>query len=80
MSNKKKKFDQVWKSQTDLGKKSGASAVAVGKILIENGLKDPVTKQATQKALDEGYAVSTPMRNGKPHYMWNAQKVKPMIH
>jgi len=45
---KKKKFTQIWSNQTDLGKKFGISAVAVGKILIQHELKDPQTKQANR--------------------------------
>lgn len=51
---KKKRFGDLWKNQTELGKKFGLSAIAVGKILTERGLKDG--KAATKKALDEGYA------------------------
>jgi len=75
----KKKFDQIWKNQTELGKKFGISAIAVGKILIEHGLKDQETKQATQRALDEEYAKSTPLKDGTPYFMWNVQKVKQII-
>ena len=75
----KKKFDQIWKNQTELGKKFGISAIAVGKILTEHGLKDQQTKQATQRALDEGYAESTPLKDGTPYFMWNIRKVKQII-
>ena len=69
MSKNKKKFNQIWSSQTDLGKKFGLSAIAVGKLLIEAGLKDAVTKSATEKAL----------KDGTPYFMWNIEKIRPLI-
>ena len=79
MARKKKKFREIWSSQTELGKKFGISAIEVGKILIQHGLKDPNTKKATQKALDDGYAQFTPLRDGTPHYMWNIEKVQGLL-
>ena len=77
--NKKSKFNQIWSNQTNLGKKFGLSAIAVGKLLIEAGLKDPTTKLATEKALKEGYAKSTPLKDGTLYFMWNIDKVRPLI-
>jgi hypothetical protein len=77
MGKKKKKFNQAWKNQTDLGKRFGLSAIAVGKILSEKGLK--TGRDATQKALDEGYATSTPLKDGTPFYLWNTSKVSGII-
>jgi hypothetical protein len=79
MSKNNKKFNQIWSSQTDLGNKFGLSAIAVGKLLIEAGLKDPVTKLATEKALKDGYAKSTPLKDGTPYCMWNIEKIRPFI-
>ena len=53
--SKEKKFTQIWSNQTNLGKKFGLSAIAVGKLLVGEGLKDPKTKLATKKALEEGF-------------------------
>ena len=75
----KKKFNQLWSNQTELGKKFGISAVAVGKILIQHGLKDLQTKQATEKAVSSGYTKVTPLKDGTPHSMWNIQKIKSLI-
>jgi hypothetical protein len=74
-----KKFSQTWSNQTDLGKKFGISAIAVGKFLISVGLKDNETKLATKKALDNGYAKSTPLKDGTPYFMWNIDKVRSLI-
>jgi hypothetical protein len=79
MSKRNKKFKFVWSNQTDMGKKFGISAIAVGKLLIEEGLKDETTKLATQKALDEGWAKSTPLKDGTPYFMWNINKVRNII-
>ena len=67
--SKEKKFDQIWSNQTDLGKRFGLSAIAVGKLLVEEGLKDQKTKSATKKAQNEGYAKSTPLKDGTPYFM-----------
>jgi hypothetical protein len=72
---KKKKFSQIWASQTNIGKQYGISGIAVGKILIEHGLRDPVTKIATEISLSEGWCTATPMKDGILHYMWNIEKV-----
>ena len=76
---KKKKFNQIWSNQTNLGKKFRLSAIAIGKLLIDNGLKDQKTKMATTKAIDEGYAKDTPLKDGTPYFMWNIEKVRPLI-
>ena len=77
--NKSQKFKNNWSNQTGLGKKFGLSAIAVGKILIESGLKDSATKLATSKALSEGWAKSTPLKDGTPYFMWNTEKLNVLI-
>jgi len=77
--SKEKKFTQMWSNQTNLGKKFGLSAIAVGKLLVGEGLKDPTTKLATKKALEEGYAKSTPLKDGTPYFMWSINKIRPLI-
>lgn len=76
---KKKKFKNIWKNQTELGKLFGLSSVKIGKVLIEKGLKDKETKRATEKALKEEYAVFTPLKDGSPFYLWNIKKCKNLI-
>ena len=73
------KFNRVWSNQTNLGKIFGLSAVAIGKILIEHGLKDHKSGQATLEAIEGGYAKSTPLKSGTPFFMWNLNKVKNLI-
>jgi hypothetical protein len=74
-----KKFNQVWVNQTELGKEFGLSALDLGKILIEQELKDPKSGRATQKAIEGGYAKSTPLKNGTPFFMWHFHKTKGLI-
>lgn len=75
----KKKFREEWGNQTQLGKNFGISAIKVGKILAEHNLRDSTSKVATKKALDEGYAKFTPLKDGTPHYMWNIKKIQALL-
>jgi len=77
--SKSPKFRDIWSNQTNLGKSFGLSAIAVGKILVEVGLKDSETNQPTEKALEDGYAKATPLKDGTPYYMWSKEKVRPLI-
>ena len=77
--SREKKLTQMWSNQTNLGKKFGLSAIAVGKLLVGERLKDPTTKLATKKALEEGYAKSTPLKDGTPYFMWSINKICPLI-
>ncbi|MEK6833249.1 MAG: hypothetical protein AABY32_04325 [Nanoarchaeota archaeon] len=78
-NKKHKKFKHIWSNQTKIGERFGLSGIAVGKILIENGLKDKNTKFATNKAIAQGYAISTPLQDGTPFFMWNKEKLKDLI-
>lgn len=80
MSHKhRNKFTQKWASQTDIGRPYGLSGIAVGKVLIEAGLRDAVTKQPTSQALAEGWAIATPLQDGTPHFMWSRTKVAGLL-
>ena len=70
------KFRNKWKSQTDIGKYFGLSAIAVGKILIEHGLKNKATKLATEKAIKQYYAVEKALKDGTIFFMWNFKKMQ----
>ncbi len=77
MSRKnKRKFNDIWANQTDIGKLFGLSAIKVGEKLIEHGLKDKTTKKATDKAIEGGFAKETPLKDGTYFCMWNKQKTK----
>ncbi len=75
MGKRKNKFKSTWKNQKELGLIYGKSAIAIGKALVELGLKDSDSKEATQVALDEGLAKSTPLADGTPFFLWHKQKV-----
>lgn len=73
------RFSDMWSNQATLGRRFGLSAVEIGKLLIKHGLKDPATKGATSKALEEGFAKFTPLKDGTPFFMWNTQKMEPIV-
>jgi len=70
-----KKFSQEWSSATDIGREFGISAIAVNKQLCEAGLRNAAEKSLTARAIDEGWAKPTPLKDGTPHFMWNRPKV-----
>jgi hypothetical protein len=51
--SKEKTFNQIGSNQTNLGKRFGLSAIAVGKLLVGECMKDQKTKSATEKAINE---------------------------
>lgn len=75
----KKKFQQIWASATDIGRRFGISAVEVHQRLQAAGLRDEHTRAPTEKAVAAGWAISTPLRDGTPHFMWNATKVSGLL-
>ena len=74
MGKSKNKFKATWKNQKEIGLIYGKSAIAVGKALIELGLKDGSTKAPTTSALSEEIAKSTPLKDGTPFYLWHKVK------
>ena len=75
----KLKFRDEFRTQTQLGELFGVSAITIGKILMECGLRDKTTKYATPKAIHERFAEFTPLKDGTPFYMWSERKVGPLI-
>ena len=63
-----------WINQKELGKQFNLSAIAVGKKLKEWGLKD-ANNTPTAFALEQEYALNTPLKSGLPVYLWNSEKV-----
>lgn len=74
MGKSKNKFKSTWKNQSELGLIYGKSAIAVGKALVELGLKDSSTKNPTEMALSEEIAKSTPLKDGTAFYLWHKTK------
>jgi hypothetical protein len=73
------KFRKTWGTQTEIGRHFNLSAIAVGKLLTSSGLRDATTKQPTDTALGEGFATSTPLRDGTPFFMWNRVKIGELL-
>ena len=67
--NKKPKFNQIQSNQKNLGKCFGLSAIAVRKLLAATRLKDPNTKQATEKDIEEGYAKVATLKDDTPYFL-----------
>lgn len=79
MSKKnKQKFGDIWANLTNLGKQYGFSAIKMGKKLKELGLRNQEGKP-TEKALSEGFAKSTPLKDGTPFYMWHKRKITELM-
>jgi len=79
MSKKKQeKFRDIWVNQTTLGKQFNLSAVAIGKKLKEQGLREAEGKP-TDKALSEGYCRETPLKDGTPFFLWHKAKVADLL-
>ncbi len=72
------RFRDLWVNQTELGKHFGMSAIAVGRKLVELGLR-AADKEPTDKAKAEGYCRFTPMKDGTPFYLWNKEKVAALM-
>lgn len=74
MGKSKNKFKTTWKNQKEIGLIYGKSAIAVGKALVELGLKDGSTKNPTDEALSEEIAKSTPLKDSTSFYLWHKAK------
>ena len=66
-----------YKNQTEIGKIFGISAIAVGKILTNFGLKD--NQGATEKALKEKYAIAVESKKGFEFFLWDDKKLGHII-
>ncbi len=73
------KFTKTWGTQTDIGRHFNLSAVALGKLLVSAGLRDATTKEPTMSAINDGYAMSTPLKSGRPFFMWNRAKLADIL-
>lgn len=75
----KSKFTKTWGNLTKIGALFGISSIALGKILVEEGLRDPINKFPTTNALSQGYCISTPLKTGEVFYMWNIKLVSDLL-
>lgn len=75
-TSSRERFSKTWTNQTELGRWHGMSAIAFGKRLVEIGLRDKTTKAPTERAISEGFAKATPLKDGTPFFMWNREKIE----
>jgi len=73
-THKQKRFRDTWVNQTRLGQQFGISAITIGKKLTDLDLRGK-DKQPTSQAIEEGFCKFTPMKNGTPFFLWNADRV-----
>jgi hypothetical protein len=52
--------------------------MAIGKKLVELGLRGD-DKQPTAHAIAEGFCRLTPLKDGTPFFLWNAEKVSVLL-
>lgn len=78
MAKQSNNFAKKYRSLTDLGGVFNLSAIAVGKKLIEFGVRN-ADGSPTEKSLEDGVAVSTPLKNGTPHFRWHFHKCRELL-
>src|SRR5699024_8928676 len=59
-----------WANQTQIGKKLGTNAIAVGRLLVAAGLRNPHTKEPTDKARELDLAQPRKLRDGTEFHVW----------
>jgi len=52
----------------------------LGKILVEEGFRDPISKNPTDDAISQGWCISTPLKTGEVFYMWNIKLVSDLLN
>lgn len=75
---KQEKFTDLWINQTRLGEHFGLSAIAIGKKLLELGLRGP-DKKPTERALADGFCRPAPLKDGTPFFLWNKRQVSELL-
>src|ERR1035438_3159413 len=74
MSKKPKKFKHNYFTLGVLAKPYGISAIKLGKLLSQAGLRGPDGAPTATTLADE-VAKPTPLKDGKPFWMWHKRKV-----
>src|SRR5579883_1825834 len=81
--DKKRKFSEVWATQTQLGNMFNLSAKEIGQKLNELELRtysvDRHKHIPTHYAIDSGFCTSTPLKHGIPFHMWHREKVSLLL-
>jgi len=75
---KKSKFARTYRSLTDIGREFNLSAIKTGSELKRLGHRNQ-DGTPTQKSLDDGLAVFTPLKDGTPYYRWNFSKCRAIL-
>ena len=79
----KQKFSATWATQTQLGEHFSMTAKEIGQKLIELGLRTYDEEQhqyvPTPQALADGLCTYTPLKSGKPFYMWHKAKISKLM-
>jgi hypothetical protein len=74
MSKKNKQnFRKQWRTLTELGQEFDVSAVKLGNLLKQHGLRES-DGEPSQIAKDGGYFEKIQPKDGKPYYLWHGQK------
>lgn len=68
-----------WVTQTELGREHGLSAVQVGNLITDAGLRDRSTRRPTERAIADGLAKEATLRDGTRFWLWSAEKVTPLL-
>jgi hypothetical protein len=80
---KKRKFSDVWATQTQLGNMFNLSAKEIGQKLNELELRtysaDHHKYIPTQCAINDGFCTSTQLKHGIPFYMWQREKISLLL-
>ena len=74
MSKKNNRFARKYRSLTEIGQIFNLSARVVGKELKRLGYREP-DGRPTEEAFSLDLAVSTPLKDGTPHFRWNRAAV-----
>ena len=78
MSKSKNKFKQTWGTQTEIGRNFGFSAIKVGKLLKEWGLRDE-NGNPTEKSQNENFCRKVEKKDGTLFYLWHKSKINQML-
>lgn len=72
------RFRDVWATQTQLGQEFNLSAVAIGKRLVQWGLRGE-DKRPTEGAIRDGFCHAAPLRDGQEFYLWHRERIRALL-
>ncbi len=71
--SQKNNFRKTWRTLTELGQEFGVSALKLGNLLKQHGLREK-DGEPTQQAKDGGFFEKVVPNEGKPYYLWHRDK------